>query len=133
MALALSDLELGLKYLAGSGYTLSVQEVAGLNAGLQRLKQNEAWPELFLWGKLLGSQKDYFIAYGIRGGQFASTPQKEFYWASDTFEFQAMDIVSDADLALIKTVEGRLSGNPSKDLMLAEGEEAGEPAEGEEP
>merc|ERR1719272_1552085 len=112
MALPPSDLELGLKYLAGSGHTLSVQEVAGVTAGLQRLKQNEAWDELCLWGKLLGAQKDYFIAFGIRGGQFVSTPQKQFYWASATFEFRAMDIVTEKDLEFIKTVEGRLSGNP---------------------
>jgi len=125
------DLDLGLKHCSSNGQTLSCAEVCGVTAGLQRLQQAECWAELFFWGKIIGREKDYFIAYGIRGGEF-STPQKHFYWASDSFEFQAFDVVSDQDLAVIQTVSGRLSGNPKKDLTLAEGEEPGEPAEGEE-
>jgi hypothetical protein len=49
------ELELALKYLSGTGLTLSIAEVTGLTAGLTRLKQNEQYASIYLWGKCLGA------------------------------------------------------------------------------
>jgi radial spoke head protein 9 len=126
------ELELALKYLSGTGLTLSIAEVTGLTAGLTRLKQNEQYASIYLWGKCLGIDKDYYVAYGIRssGGEFAC-PQKKFYWCTgDTYIFTETPVVTPADIAEIEKVTGRLTGNPEKDLTATEGE--GEAVEGDE-
>ena len=96
------------------------------------LFRSEQYASIYLWGKCLGIDKDYYVAYGIRssGGEFAC-PQKKFYWCTgDTYIFTEMPVVTAADIVEIEKVTGRLTGTPEKDLT-ATGEEA-EPAEGEE-
>jgi len=133
MGMEFHELELALKYLASTGQTLNVQEVTGLTTGLTRLKQNELYTEIFFWGKCLGVERDYYVAYGLRskGGEFAC-PQKKFYWCTgDTFTFAEMPIVGPAELEVLDKMTGRLEGNPEKDLNST-GEEA-EAGEGEAP
>lgn len=132
MGMEFHELELAVKYLSSTGQTLNVQEVTGLTAGLTRLKQNEAYSEIYFWGKCLGIEKDYYVSYGLRskGGEFAC-PQKKFYWCTgDTFVFSEMPVVSPADVEVIEKFGGRLEGNPEKDLNFTGEEEAGE---GQEP
>merc|ERR1719408_976100 len=72
--------------------------------------------EIYFWGKCLGVEKDYYVAYGLRskGGEFAC-PQKKFYWCTgDNFTFS----------------ETPVYGVEEKDLKSTGGEE--EAGEGQE-
>jgi radial spoke head protein 9 len=125
------ELELATKYLAGIGVTLNASEVTGLSAGLTKLKQAESYMDIYFWGKCVGVLNDYYVAYGIRakGGEFAC-PQKKFYWClKDSFVFTEMAVVTDADIAVISGISGRLSGDPDKDLNATDDEP---PVEGDE-
>lgn len=45
-----------------SGFTLNVEEQASLKASLILKRDEEKLSEIYLWGKLLAVQKDYYIA-----------------------------------------------------------------------
>jgi radial spoke head protein 9 len=119
-----NELELGLKYLSGTGMTLNIAEVTGLSAGLMRLKQNESYSDIYFWGKCLGTEKDYYVCYGLRSvsGELAC-PQKKFYWCTaDTYTFTEMPVVTPEDSELIAAITGRLTGNAEKDLSVVDEE-----------
>jgi radial spoke head protein 9 len=119
------ELDLALKYLCGTGMTLNIAEVTGLSAGLTRLKQNESYSDIYFWGKCLGTEKDYYVCYGLRAaaGEFAC-PQKKFYWCTgDTFTFTEMPVVTPDESEVLLGISGRLTGNAEKNLNAAAEEE----------
>jgi len=130
------ELELSTKYLSGAGRQLNVHEQTGLSAGLTQLKQDESFLEIYFWGKLLGTEYDYYVAYGLRNsdGEFAA-PQKKFYYASSKpgmdFIFSELPSATAAETEELQGICGRLSGNPANIINGAGGgEEAGEGEEG---
>jgi hypothetical protein len=61
------------------GFTLNIEEVAGLEVGMLERKLKENLPgNLFFWGKIFGSTQDYLISYHI--DPFDEFPDKKFYY-----------------------------------------------------
>lgn len=83
------DLDSGLKRVASGGFVLSCQETSGLEAGLSLLKTREQFQRLCFWGKIFGQTADYYIAFGLRGGDF-EFPTKHFFFAAKDFQFSAL-------------------------------------------
>lgn len=126
----LCDLELGLKHLSSQGYTLNVQEIAMLNANLNKLQAEEKFGKIFFWGKIFGKGRDYFIAYGLRD-QNVEFPSKQFYCATDEkFEFADLPVLTDDDAAKISTFaqDTAFSGEPDSLLFTpVDDDEGAEP------
>lgn len=79
----LSDLETG--YTVASGHVLNCQEVSGLQAALALLKSKERLECVFFWGKVFGTSADYYIAFGLRSGDFEFPTKHFFFFQGRTF------------------------------------------------
>ncbi|CAE8713977.1 unnamed protein product [Polarella glacialis] len=83
-------------------------------AGLTLLKAREKHQAIFLWGKILGKESDYYIAYGLRDSKM-EFPSKCWYYSGEDFEFSALPGLTEevgehiASLGLV----GAVTGNPS--------------------
>lgn len=53
-----------LELVAGSGYTLNIEQRAALQTSLVILRKNYKFQRVLYWGKILGLKEDYFIAQG---------------------------------------------------------------------
>lgn len=130
----LFDLEFGLKSVAAGGNVLNAQEVTCVQAGLNVLKMQQKYDQVFFWGKIFGSgvggenakgPQDYYIAYAI-GGQEFEFPSKIFYYASDDFKFQALPLLTEevADKIIDLGIELPFTGDRKKVIEpVKEGEE----------
>jgi len=124
----LFDLEQGLKSIASAGSVLNCQELTGLQAGLSLLRSKEKYPQIYLWGKILGQSADYYIAYGLRDSDF-EFPSKDFFFATESFEFVALprltEEVADRIIEVLSEKERPFTGKPDELLEP--------PADGEDP
>lgn len=70
-----------------------------LELGLQQLLNSvpEAeFEQLLFWGKVIGLNKDYYVAMGIKYSSCYEFPLKKFYWASSAdFTFQKFSELND--------------------------------------
>jgi radial spoke head protein 9 len=124
----LYDLEYGVKAVASGGNVLSCQELTSVQAGLSVLKCKEKYTSIYFWGKVFGSQADYYIAYGIKDyeEQF-EFPAKQFYFANEDFVFKPLERLTEevADRIVDLGLDTPFSGDPNKLIEpVAEGEEA---------
>jgi len=121
----LTDLEFGLKAVASGGSVLNVSELTGLQAGLTLLKAQDKYQSIYFWGKINGTEADYYLAYGLRDSAI-EFPTKNFYFAGVDFNFQALqrptEEVADSVIALglRKPLTGVITA--SLDLGYPEGE-----------
>lgn len=140
MIMELFDVEYGLRFLSGQGYTLNVHELTAINGGLTKLQANEKYDQIYFWGKVFGKTSDYYVAYGLRDAEF-EFPAKKFFYATDTFEFAELPNITEEDAEKIAELvdagklPATLSGEPGSLLeeAAAEGEGEGEGAEAAEP
>ena len=58
-------------YFTLAGFTLNVEERAAIAASLQLKKDQEKLETIALWGKILGIQRDYYVAQSPGEGVFA--------------------------------------------------------------
>lgn len=72
-----NSLYYSLEFVAGSGYTLNVEQRAALQTSLVILMKNYKFHRVLLWGKILGLKEDYFIAQGR--GEDEMQDKKYFY------------------------------------------------------
>lgn len=128
----LADLEQGAKAVACGGHVLSCQELTGLQVGLTLLKAQEKHPAAFLWGKILGTQEDYYIAYGLRNPEL-EFPQKVFYYAGPDFEFKHLPYPSQESAAKLAEMGADRPFTGQADAVVekpAEGDQEQPPADG---
>lgn len=84
--------------------------------------------ELFFWGKVIGTQKDYHIAVGIVYSQY-EFPKKVFLWASSQdFEFDSFPELNSFHKDAYDKVNELFTGDPKKVYIKVEPEKV----EGEE-
>lgn len=62
------------------GIVLSVEERSGLELAFTRLRVDENLDNLYFWGKIMGQQADYFIAYTLIIPEVPKVPCKQFYF-----------------------------------------------------
>jgi hypothetical protein len=66
-----------LHYVPVSGYCLNVEEKSAVVPSLTMLRDARNFSKSMLWGKILGTRKDYLIAYGFADDVFKTV--KYFY------------------------------------------------------
>ncbi|XP_045916371.1 radial spoke head protein 9 homolog isoform X1 [Micropterus dolomieu] len=100
-----------LELVAGSGYTLNVEQRTALQTSLVILKKNYKFHRVLFWGKILGLKEDYFIAQG-RG-------ENEMQDKKNLYSFNCMDWfllppVTDSMIEEVaKATKGRFIGDPT--------------------
>jgi radial spoke head protein 9 len=111
----LFNLESGLPKVATAGAVLSPQEMTIVKAGLATLKMQEKCDEVYLWGKILGTQQDYFIAYKMGSPDEFDFPAKAFYYATMDLGFQAMPRITEemADKIIELAIDKPFTGVPN--------------------
>eukprot|EP00439_Symbiodinium_sp_Y106_P049518 s1503_g6.t1 len=121
-AMNAEDLE-GLPVSSG-GHVLSCEEITCLQAGLTLLKATEKNPVIQFWGKILGKERDYFIACEIRDMK-PSYPNKRFFYAGEDFKFKAMPDLSEevGEAVSMLQLTTPLTGDPSALLESVAGVE----------
>jgi radial spoke head protein 9 len=130
----LYDLEGGLKSISSAGAVLNCQEITGITTGLTALKSTEKFQDMYFWGKVFGQSVDYYVAYGLKAGEF-EFPSKAFYFAGEDFVFQPLPRPTpEAEAKVIELGGGKpFTGKADTPLEAPkEGEGEGEPVEGEE-
>lgn len=114
------DLDVGLAHLTNNGFCLNVEERFQLELGLRSLLNNsskEDFEELLFWGRIAGTDRDYYIAMGVTYSGKYEFPHKRFYYAtSGNFEFVAFPELNSQHGDKYNSLTGNFIGNP--DLIL---------------
>jgi len=116
------------------GGTLSVEERSALQASFVLLKEANHFTEVRFWGKVSGTQQDYFICQGtISEGKVApfDCPRATFK-STDGVVWTPLADVDGAMRAKCEAIDELFTGDLSKQHGVAEGEEAGDDAVTEE-
>lgn len=79
------NFDTSLKYINLNGVTLNIDERLNLKLALSQLQSDLKLEHLFIWGKIIGTVKDYYIAYSLDNThKNHGFPGKNFYWASSS-------------------------------------------------
>jgi len=128
-----TDLEPGLQSVASGGHVLNCQEIAALKAGLALMKSQEQFQQVCFWGKVFGLTADYYVAYGLRAGDF-EFPTKHFFFAGKDLQFAALTAPTPEEAVRLVELCGEkpLTGVASTSLEAPqEDQEPVEPVDGE--
>ena len=96
--------------------SISIEEQIKLKTTLDQLKCDIKADEMLFWGKILGAEKDYYIALAIyyKGYKF---PKKKFYFcSSSTFSFSELPEIQSHHLNKFSKYNTYFIGNP--DVIL---------------
>ena len=96
--------------------SISIEEQIKLKTTLDQLKCDIKAEEMLFWGKILGAEKDYYIALAIyyKGFKF---PKKKFYFcSSSTFSFSELPEIQPHHLNEFSKFNTYFIGNP--DVIL---------------
>lgn len=64
MGIDANQLVLDVDHLSLSGIVLSTEQRASLQTSLSIAREQYKFDRIYLWGKILGTKEDYFIAVG---------------------------------------------------------------------
>jgi len=131
MLLSLLYEKQNMKYISMfNGVCFNIEETIKLDIALNELHLNQKTDEMWLWGKIIGLEKDYYIAMGIFFTEKYQFPEKRFYWCSSTnFVFSPLDESEDYHLKECQKFNTYFTGNQDVPLtILVKEEEGGEGA-----
>ena len=102
-----------------------------MDIALKELHLKTKHEELFFWGKIIGEENDYFIAYGINFEGHYGFPKKDFYYApSNDYKFEELPVTFPYhDQDFLNSYTKPLKGKPEEIIKkykeeVPEGEEA---------
>lgn len=117
------DLDDSLEYISLlSGVTISLEERLKLEIALNELYKNIKSEEIFFWGKIIGVERDYYIATAVfyKNNTF---PVKKFYFCnSNNFVFSLLPEVMDHHIKTASTLNNYFIGIPETILEFFEEE-----------
>ncbi|GMI16007.1 hypothetical protein TrLO_g2073 [Triparma laevis f. longispina] len=107
------DISLVSTKLGPSGFTLSPEEASGMEvAMIQRQMEEKMGSKLQFWGKLIGEEQDYLLAYSLTPA--FGFPSKKFYFCTTAnFTLKQLPELSEEYITKSKGVSGRFRGDPS--------------------
>jgi len=103
-----------MKYISTSnGVCLNIEERHKLEIALNNLHVDVKSEEMWFWGKIIGIEKDYYIALAIYYREHALFPKKKFYFCnSNNFVFSEMPEVMEHHLKDMEKFNTYFIGNP---------------------
>ncbi|KAJ3297018.1 Radial spoke head protein 9 [Borealophlyctis nickersoniae] len=116
-----------LPYFSLAGFTLNIEERAAITSSLQLKKDQEKLESIGLWGKILGVQRDYYIAQSV---EQANVFARKYYYSIDLVNWLQLPEITPEEMQKIEGLQGRFYGDPAYEYPIArdaeEGEEEGE-------
>jgi len=95
-----------------SNHGLSTSQQLAASSSLAKLKLNESLPNISIWGKIAGGQKDYFVAQSI---SVTTSIVKTNYFSGDgCITFSKLPPVDDWLRERCIKIRGAFTGNPSR-------------------
>jgi len=104
-----------IDYLNLGGFTINYEDRAGLNSSLRILKDAQKYENASLWGRILGVQKDYFIAQCWNDDIFG----RKYFYSTDTITWLQLPEITDDELKDITEIHSRFIGDPSYEYQLS--------------
>lgn len=82
------DLEMKMKYISDfNGVSLNIEERFKLEIALNNLYMNIKSDEMWFWGKIIGIEKDYYVAVAIYYREQHIIPKKKFFFCNNSNYF----------------------------------------------
>jgi len=76
-----------LKFVNQIGSTLNIDERMKLEIALLQINESQKHEQILFWGKIEGTDSDYYIALGLNFRGVYEFPIKTFYFSSTEFKF----------------------------------------------
>ena len=101
-----------LKYLEINGCTLNIEEKSRLDLAFEELVRDLDTNELYFWGKIMGTVKDYYLCFSMEPSSAnALVPAKRFYWcSSQSFVFACLPQVQQQHEQALSQIGSLFSG-----------------------
>ena len=111
-------LEDNFKYISTfNGVCLNIEERFKLEIALNNLHLDIKSDEMWLWGKIIGVEKDYYVALALFFREHKEFPKKKFYFCnSSNFVFSELPEIMDYHLQDVNRFNTYFIGNP--DIIL---------------
>jgi len=112
------DLESNLKYISKfNGMSLNIEERFKLEIALNNLHLNIKSDEMLFWGKIIGIEKDYYVAVAVFYKDYNLFPKKKFFFCnSSNYFFSELPEVMEYHLKDALKFNTYFIGNP--DVIL---------------
>lgn len=125
------DLESNLKYISKfNGLSLNIEERFKLEIALNNLHLNIKSDEMWFWGKIIGIEKDYYVAVAIYYKEYHLFPKKKFFFCnSANYFFSELPEVMEYHIKDAMKFNTYFIGNP--DVILENYDESHEQVEPE--
>lgn len=109
-----NDIDDSLNYIAlFNGTTLNLEERLKLEIALDELQRSVKSEEIFFWGKIIGVEKDYYIAMAVFYKDCQEFPKKVFYFcSSNSFVFSLLPQILDYHISIASKINSYFIGNP---------------------
>jgi radial spoke head protein 9 len=110
-----------------SGHLISTEEGLVLNNSLLILQNENHFRKIFFWGRIFGTDNDYYVAYGYRSD---AMHDRVFYYSTNCVNWGLLPLPTDYAKKLVPLCTARFQGDPALvlDVLLEKDEIAfGEP------
>ncbi|KAJ3182887.1 Radial spoke head protein 9 [Gaertneriomyces sp. JEL0708] len=116
-----------ISYLSLAGFTLNPEERTALESSLLLKQNEEKLNHVSLWGKILGIQRDYYIAQATNNENVFA---RKYFYSVDLINWLQLPEVAPKDVQTLSKVQTRFTGDPAFEYQVAFGEGTEEGAEG---
>ncbi|EPZ32972.1 hypothetical protein ROZALSC1DRAFT_28497 [Rozella allomycis CSF55] len=101
--------------LANVGFTLTPEELTAVSSSLTLLQTSQGYSGVRLWGKVLGIQRDYYVAF-CNGKDIVS--DKNFFISFDLVQWMQLPNVTAEEKKLTSRIHQRFLGDPSYEYVI---------------
>jgi radial spoke head protein 9 len=121
-----NELVRSLDQLSLAGVILSIEQKVSLENSLIIARDQYKFNRIFLWGKILGSKEDYFIAVGVGSSEIE---KRTFLYSHDCIRWKLLNPPTNEHFERLKHCRGRFQGDPSFEFeckifrLVGEGED----------
>lgn len=112
-----------LHFLNEIGETLSTEEKIYLEIGLAKILETEKIDQLLFWGRIRGTNHDYYIALGLCFQNQYEFPTKRFYWSTNNFCFTPLPYTIPQYAEKSEEFRSYFTGNPDLALYTVQKED----------
>lgn len=113
MGIDANQLALDVEQLALAGIVLSIEQRASLQTSLSIAREQYKFDRIYLWGKILGTKEDYFIAVGTGSNEIK---QRTFLYSHDCVKWKLLNPATEEHLEKLANCRGRFTGDPSHEF-----------------
>ncbi|KAH6570957.1 hypothetical protein BASA60_007386 [Batrachochytrium salamandrivorans] len=100
-----------------AGFTLNTEERAVLFSSMSIKKAQEKLPNIYLWGKVIGIQQDYFLAQSVGETLF----DRKYFYTTDNSNWFQLPLISPNESHQADLVQARFYGDPSYEHTIPGG------------